>query len=80
MLDWAALGGNRQEDDGPVRAYLAVASDNEIENRDADPRNYAAGGITSVDRALALRQIDVGNRDPAVSWAVAVYQAEPAPE
>ena len=71
-----------------------VASDNEIETRDADPSlrliakwssvgfdqqlaykqaaaalaaKYAAGSITSLDRALALRQIDLGNRDPAVS-------------
>jgi hypothetical protein len=101
------VDGNRQEDDGPVGAYLVVASDNEIETRDADPslrliakwssvgfdqqlaykqaaaaldRDYAAGSISSADRALALRRIDLGNRDPAVSWAVAVYQAEPAPE
>jgi hypothetical protein len=96
------VGEHRQQDDGPVAAHLIVASDAEIEARDADPtlhlvakwssvtfdqqlaftrdaaaidNDFANGRIDLEQHALELSQIDLGNYDPAVSWAVAVYEA-----
>jgi len=67
----------------PVAKWTSVSDDQLAAYQQAVAaldRDYAAGRISSADRALALRRIDLGNEDPAVSWAVAVYQAEPTPE
>ena len=97
------LGDHRQLDDAHVGVHLVVASDDEIEARDADPslhliakwssvtveqqlahkaraaaldQDLAAGRIDDAHHALAMLQIGLGNDNPAVAWAVAVYRAD----
>jgi hypothetical protein len=97
------LGDHREADDDRVTTRVVVASDNEIEVRDADPtlhriakwssvtpdqqlaykaaaatldRDFAAGRIDEAHHALDLVRIDLGQKDPAVAWAVAVYLAD----
>jgi len=96
------VGEHRQQDADPVAVHLVVASDAEIDARDADPTlhliakwssvtfdqqvaykravaaiddDFANGRIDLEQHALELSQIDLGTYDPAVSWAVAVYEA-----
>jgi hypothetical protein len=100
------VGDHRQQDDGPVAVHQVVASDGEIEHRDADPtlhlvaqwssvtfdqqlaykgraaainREFADGHIDATQHALELSNVDLGNYDPAVAWAVSVYRVDAPP-
>jgi hypothetical protein len=66
-----------------IARWTSVSDDRQVAYQEAVAaldRDYAARRINDADRALALRRIDLGNQDPAVAWAVAVYQADAAPE